>query len=163
MLPAVRGSLLVVALGLLLAGCSQQPTRWDEAQEKSKGKKAVSTEALEGSVFNKFFPKAESPFDLVYKQEKKGTAIADLKKDGKPVATLTIFDTVSNPEVLTEYKEATAALAGFPFLAKGAKGSAVLVARRFQVQVRSTDEALDEEARKDWLKKFDLDGLAKLE
>jgi hypothetical protein len=161
--PRMVRTLLAALLALATVACSQQPTRWDEAQEKTKGKKAVSTDAYEGSTFNKFFPKAESPYELVYKQEKKGTAIADLKMDGKPMATLTIFDTVSNPDALTEYKESTQALGGFPLVAKGTKGTAVLVNRRFQVQVRSTDDAFSEEDRKNWLKKFDLDGLAKLD
>lgn len=161
--PRILGTLLAVVLSLAAVACGQQPTRWDEAQEKTKGKKAVSTEAYEGSTFNKFFPKAESPFDLVYKQEKKGTAIADLKLEGKPVATLTIFDTVSNPDALEEYKETTQALGGFPVVAKGTKGTALLVNRRFQVQVRSTDDTFTEDDRKTWLKKFDLEGLAKLD
>ncbi|MBL8794519.1 MAG: hypothetical protein JNM56_11485 [Planctomycetia bacterium] len=160
--PRIAVAFLAGLMALAVAACGAQPTRWDEAQDKTRGKKAVSTDAYEGSVFNKFFPKAESPFDLVYKQEKKGTAIADLKQDGKPVATLTIFDTVSNPDAITDYKESTQALAGFPLVAKGAKGTALLVNRRFQVQVRSTDDAFTEEDRKTWLKKFDLDGLAQL-
>lgn len=161
--PRTARALLAAILALATISCGQQPTRWDEAQEKTKGKKAVSTDAYEGSTFNKFFPKAESPYDLVYKQEKKGTAIADLKMDGKPVATLTIFDTVSNPDAVAEYKESTQALGGFPLVAKGAKGTAVLVNRRFQVQVRSTDDAFTEDDRKTWLKKFDLFGLADLD
>jgi len=151
----------LLALGLLALGCGQaRDTRWDAAQKQTGP--AVAAEAIDGSAFNKFFPKAESPWDVVYKQEKKGTAIASLKKEGKEVATLTVFDTISNPEATTEYKETTQALAGFPLVAKGAKGTAILVNRRFQVQVRSADDSLDEDGRKEWLKKFDLDGLAKL-
>lgn len=150
----------LVALVLVL-GCGQaRDTRWDQAQTQKTP--AVAKEAIDGSAFNKFFPKVESPFDLVYKQEKKGTAVASLKKDGKDIATLTIFDTISNPDAVTEYKETSTALAGYPLVAKGAKGTAILVARRFQVQVRSADDTLDEEGRKEWLKKFDLDGLARL-
>jgi hypothetical protein len=153
---------LVLAAAIVAFGCGRQDSRWDKAQQETKDKPAVAAEAVEGSAFNKFFPKAEAPFELVYTQEKKGTAIADLKRDGKPVATLTVFDTLSNPEATAEYKETTQALAGFPLVAKGARGTAVLVNRRFQVQVRSADDSLDEAARKEWLKKFDLDGLAKL-
>jgi len=162
---AIRCLAVFAALAppLVLAGCGgQQTSRWDEAQRQSQNKPAVAKEAVEGGAFNKFFPKAESPFDLVYKQEKKGTAIASLKKDGKEVATLTIFDTLSNPEAVKDYKETTQALAGYPVVAKGSKGTALLVAGRFQVQVRSTDDSFTEADRKEWLKKFDLDGLAKL-
>ena len=157
-----------VVVGFLLlplaAGCGPNPaqTRWTTAQQESRNKRAVAKEALPGKAFNKFFPKAESPWDLTYKQEKQGTAIASLKNDGKEVATLTVFDTISDPEVAKEYKEATQALSGCPLLAKGSKGTAVLVANRFQVQVRSMDASFGEEDRKEWLKKFDLDGIAKL-
>ena len=157
-----RRLLALLALAVLAAGCTRtRETRWDAVQTQKTP--AVAKEAIEGSEFNKFFPKAESPWDLVYKQEKKGTAIASLKKEGKEVATLTVFDTVSNPEAIAEYKESTQALAGWPLVAKGAKGTAILVNRRLQVQVRSAEDALDEDGRKEWLKKFDLDGLAKLE
>ena len=158
-------ALLLLPLVLLLAACGGNPaeSRWASAQQESRNKPAVSKEALPGSAFNKFFPKAEAPWDLTYKQEKQGTAIASLKKDGKEVATLTVFDTVSEPEVAKEYKESTEALAGYPFVAKGAKGSAVLVANRFQVQVRSMDNSFGEDDRKEWIKKFDLDGISKLD
>ena len=157
-----------VVVGFLLlplaAGCGPNPaqTRWTTAQQESRNKRAVAKEALPGKEFNKFFPKAESPWDLTYKQEKQGTAVASLKKDGKEVAMLTVFDTVSEPDVAKEYKESTEALAGCPLVAKGAKGTALLVANRFQVQVRSMDNSFGEDDRKEWLKKFDLDGIAKL-
>jgi hypothetical protein len=154
----------LLPLAALVVACGGNPaqTRWASAQQESRNKPAVAKEALPGKDFNKFFPKAESPWDLTYKQEKQGTAIASLKKDGKEVATLHVFDTISNPEDAKEYKESTQALAGCPLLAKGAKGTAVLVANRFQVQVRSMDDSFSEDDRKEWIKKFDLDGIAKL-
>ncbi len=153
---------LVLPLVALVVACGGNPadTRWASAQHENKP--AVSKEALPGKDFNKFFPRAESPWDLTYKQEKQGTAIASLKKDGKEVATLTVFDTVSEPDVAKEYKESTQALAGCPLMAKGKQGTAVLVANRFQVQVRSTDNSFTEDDRKEWIKKFDLDGIANL-
>jgi hypothetical protein len=157
----VLGALFLPFAALVVA-CGGNPadTRWASAQRETKP--AVAKEALAGSAFNKFFPKAAAPWDLTYKQEKQGTAIASLKKDGKEVATLTVFDTVSEPDAAKDYKESTQALAGYPLVAKGAKGTAVLVANRFQVQVRSTDNSFTEDDRKDWIKRFDLDGLAKL-
>jgi hypothetical protein len=158
------GVLFLPPLAIVIA-CGGNPadTRWASAQKESRNKPAVAKEALPGSAFNKFFPKAESPWDLTYKQEKQGTAIASLKKDGKEVATLTVFDTVSEPDVAKEYKESTQALAGCPLVAKGDKGTAILVANRFQVQVRSApNSSFTEDDRKEWLKKFDLDGIANL-
>jgi hypothetical protein len=157
-----RLTVAVVALVLPLAGCSKEPTKWDKADQETRGKPAVAAEAIDGAAFNKFFPKAEAPFSVVYKQEKKGTSIASLQRDGKELATLTVFDTLSNPDATQEYKDSTQALGGYPLVAKGAKGTAVLVNRRFQVQVRSTDDSFGEAERKEWLKKFDLDGLAQL-
>ncbi len=160
--PAARTAALALAVFLAAAGCSQEPSRWDKADEQTRGKKAVAAEAVDGAAFNKYFPKADAPFAVVFKQEKKGTAIASLQRDGKEVGTLTVFDTLSNPDATTEYKESTQALGGFPLVAKGARGTAVLVNRRFQVQVRSADDSLGEADRREWLKKFDLDGLATL-
>jgi hypothetical protein len=168
MRPAIRRLLVgalflpLVALVVACGGGNPADTRWATAQQQSRTKPAVAKEALAGKEFNKFFPKAESPWDRTYKQEKQGTAIASLKKDGKEVATLTVFDTVSDPDVAKDYKDSTEALAGCPLVAKGAKGTAVLVANRFQVMVRSMDNSFTEDDRKDWLKKFDLEGIAKL-
>lgn len=160
--PGMRHLIALPALLLVLTGCGPSDTRWDEAQKKTQGKKAVSTEAFEGSAFNQFFPKVERPWDLVYSQEKKGTAVAELKKDGTLVAELQIFDTISNPEAKDDYKTATELVKGCPLVAKPGKGSAILVAHRFQVVVRSKDDAFDKDDRKAWLEKFDLDGLSKL-
>jgi hypothetical protein len=156
--------LLLLPLVAMVVACGGNPadTRWATAQQQSRNQPAVAKEALAGKEFNKFFPKAESPWDRTFKQEKQGTAIASLKKDGKEVATLTVFDTVSDPDVAKDYKESTEALAGCPLLAKGSKATAVLVANRFQVKVLSTDNSFTEDDRKEWLKKFDLDGIAKL-
>jgi hypothetical protein len=152
--------ILLVQLG---CGSNAADSRWMSAQQQGgRHHTAVAKEAVPGNEFNKFFPKAEAPWDLTYKQEKPGTAIAALKKDGKEVATLTVFDTISEPDVKKDYKEATEALAGCPLVAKGAKGTAILVASRIQVQVRSSDESFTEADRKEWLKKFDVDGIAKL-
>ena len=151
-----------VLLLMVLPGCGQQDTRWNEAQHKTRGQKAVSTEAFDGSAFNKFFPKVERPWDMVADQEKKGTAIWNLKKDGNTVAELQIFDTVSNPEAKDKYKDATEALKGCPMTAVPGKGTGILVRDRFQVVVRSKESDFDAEARKAWLEKFDLDGLRKL-
>jgi hypothetical protein len=167
--PAIRRLLVgvlflpLVALVVACGGGNPADSRWATAQQESRNKPAVAKEALAGKEFNKFFPKAESPWDLTYKQEKQGTAIASLKKDGKEVATLTVFDTVSNPDAAKEYKESDKALAGCPLVAKGKMGTAVLVANRFQVTVRSApNSSFTEDDRKEWIKKFDLEGIAKL-
>lgn len=157
--------LLLLPLFLLPAGCggNAADSRWTAAQQSAgRHHTAVAKEALPGKEFNKFFPKAEAPWDLTFKQEKPGTAIAALKKDGKEVATLTVFDTISEPTIKTDYKKATEALAGCPLVAKGERGTAILVAHRIQVQVRSSDESFTEADRKEWLKKFDVDGLTNL-
>lgn len=165
--PRVRGrtvaSTLVV---LILAGCgSPADTRWQDAQTASRNKPAVAKEARDGKDFNKFFPKdkAKEPWDFVFKQEKKGAAIADLKKDGKHVATLSITDTLSEPEALEKFKESTQKLVGCPMAEEGKLGTAVLVGDRYQVKVRSTPNGLSKEEREEWLMQFDLIGLSKLD
>lgn len=156
--PCLLGAVLVLALGV---GCTPRSTQWDEAQ-KHKGP-AVSKEAVEGGVFNKFFPKAEGDYDLVFTQEKTGYAEARLKKKGHAIATLSVFDTLSNKEAADKYSEATEALGRYPLISIGKQGTAVLVADRFQVQVRSTpDSGLGADDRKEWIKKFDLKSISNL-
>ena len=45
----------------------------------------------------------------------------------------------------------------------GSKGTVLLVGNRYQVQVRSITDAVDEASRKTWLQKFDLAGLEQLD
>jgi hypothetical protein len=154
----------VLALALLVAGCGPGgDTRFREAQTQ-KGP-AVAKEAVSGDKLNKFFPKADGDWDLVYTQEKQGMSQAELKKGGKAVAQLAIFDTLTDAKVADEYHDAKEKLADkYPLIGKGKMGTAVLVGDRYQVQVRSLPGADFEEAdRKDWLHKFDLAGLATLQ
>jgi hypothetical protein len=149
---------------VFFTGCTQKKeTRWDTAQQDSaKNVPATSDNALDGSAFNVFFPKSADGFDLVFTQEKKGFAEAKLKKDGKDMALLSIFDTVSNPEAAAKFATSTETLAGFPVMDNGSQGTVILVAERFQVQVRSQDDAFSQFDREDWLQQFDLDGLSAL-
>lgn len=138
--------------------------RFDLTQQQStqRGSQAVAREALPGSRFNKFFPRADSGYRVVYTQEKKGFAQAKLKKGGKDLATLTISDTVSNPSVRDKFEQSTEQISDYPAVQQGRTGTAVLVGDRFQVKVLSRDLNFSESDRQAWLAKFDLDGLARL-
>jgi hypothetical protein len=155
---------LLLSLVLLVASCaSQPPSRFDQAQQQSSQQKsgqAVVKDATQGSNFNKFFPKGGNGYERVYTQEKKGTAQAKLKKDGKEVATLTIFDTKSNAAAAAKFQQSTKKVAGYPATTLGTMQTSILVNNRYQVTVRSTDPSFDREA---WLQKFDLNGLSKLQ
>jgi hypothetical protein len=152
------GVVLILALGV---GCTPRDTKWDEAQKHTGP--SVSKEALDGGVFNKFFPKDEGDYKIVYTEEKTGYAEARLKKKGEPVATLSVFDTLSNKEAADKYSEAKESLGRYPLISIGKQGTAVLVADRFQVQVRSRpDSGMGADDRKEWIQKFDLKAISNL-
>jgi hypothetical protein len=158
-----RWTLLLLAL-TVAAGCYREPTRWDEVQHKTRRNvPAVSKDALPGAVFNKMFPKPADDVDIVYTQEKTGFAQAKLVKKGQDVATLSIFDTVSNPEAADKYNNTEETFEGYPIIEIGNNGTGLLVGQRYQVQIRSTDANFSKFDREDWLKKFDLANLAKLQ
>jgi len=140
-----------------------EESRWAAAQEATQGEHATTKEAVAGGDFNQFFPKDRDQFDVVYTQEKQGFAEAVLRDDGQDVATLSIFDTVSNPEAAEKYAADSDAVAGYPATAIGDNGTAILVADRFQVQVRSTRADFSADDRATWLAAFDLAGLAALQ
>lgn len=153
---------LLLSLLLLVTSCAQPASRFDQAQQESTQKKsgqAVVKDATQGSNFNKFFPKSGNGYDRVYTQEKKGTSQAKLKKDGKDVATLTIFDTKSSPATAAKFQQSTKKVAGYPAATVGNSQTSILVNNRYQVTVRSTDPTFNRDA---WLQKFDLNGLARL-
>ena len=121
-----------------------------------------NADPLPGGEFNKFFPKQGGDYDLVYKQEKTGTAIASWQRDGEEVAILTITDLAKNASAADKFRKAEESVGGYPVTKSGSKGTVALVAGRFQVQVRSAEGQLDHSDRKRLLADFDLDGVAGL-
>ena len=159
-----RRLLLLPILLAIVTGCHREPGRFDEVQKETRhNAPAVAKEALPGSTFNKLFPKAEGDFDVVFAQEKKGFAEAKLVKKGVDVASLAIFDTLSNPEAAAKYKDTTDTFQDFPIMETGKDRTGLLVNNRFQVQIRSLDASFSKFDREDWFKKFDLANLAKLQ
>ena len=99
---------------------------------------------------------------VTFSQEKKGFAEAKLKKDGKEVAVMAISDTLNNPTAKKKFQNSSNQIKGYPTVGQGKTGTAVLVGDRFQVKVLSRDSSFVESDRLNWLKKFDLSGLARL-
>src|SRR5262245_43261579 len=105
-------------LALLASGCGTAPdTRW-ESVKKDRGP-AVSKDSFEGGAFNKFFPKGEGEWNIIYTQEKTGAALAKLQKGSKEMAMLSITDTVNNPEAAEKFKGSTETFEGFPIIEIG--------------------------------------------
>ena len=156
---------LLLAGCLLLTSCTQTaPSRFDGAQQEStqKGATAVSNKAQAGSNFNRYFPDSGSGFERIYSQEKTGSAQAKLKKDGKEIAILAITDTLSNPSAVNKFNASGKQVKGYPAIEQGSTATAVLVGDRYQVKIRSKDSSFTKEDREQWLGKFDLRGLSKL-
>lgn len=151
---------------LLLTSCSSQTasSRFDGAQQDStsKGATAVVDSSQSGGTFNRYFPDSKSGYERVYSQEKKGFAEAKLKKDGKEMAILSISDVLNNPSTVNKYQDSTQKIGGYPAVTQGKSGTAVLVADRYQVKIRSKNNSFTPSDRENWLKKFDLRGLSKL-
>lgn len=151
---------------LLLNACTTEKvsSRFDQAQQEStqRGASSVVRQSVSGSSFNRFFPPGTDGYERVYTQEKKGFAEAKLKQDGQEMAVMAIADTLNNPSALTKFEKSTQTIGGYPVVAQGSMGTAVLVADRFQVKVLSRNSAFTQSDRIAWLEKFDLDGLAAL-
>ena len=156
---------ILLAAVLILSACSTQaPSRFDQAQRLSsqKGVEAVSDKASSGANFNRFFPSVSGNYQLVFAQEKQGFAQAKLKQDGKTLASLSIFDTISNPSAAAKYEQSTEKVQGYPVVQQGSKGTSLLVDKRFQVKITSSDESFSPSDRLEWLQKFNLKGLGQL-
>ena len=115
-----------------------------------------------GGSFNKMFPNDQGGYNRVFTQEKKGFAEAILTKGGKKVAVLSISDIAANPAAISKYQSSGKQIAGHPAAPVGSNGSAILIANRYQVQVRTFDPSFTAEDREAWLGKFNLRGLAAL-
>ncbi len=127
----------------------------------SPNKAIPQKEATAGSSLNAAFPKSSGDFTVRFTQEKDGFSQAELLKGAGKLATLSISDTAANPSARDKFKTATKKIAGHPAAAVGAQGTALLVADRFQVQVRSLQPAFSASDREAWLEKFNLAALNK--
>jgi hypothetical protein len=156
--------LLALILGLFLSACQPiEPSRWEGVQQETEGQEIVSEgKVIAGGEFNKFFPKPEDPFDITFLQEREGFAEAALEFEGEEVATLAVSDTANNPSARDKFEGSNEDLEGYPLAAVGNNGTAILVADRIQVQVRSKASDFAAEDREAWILEFDLDGLAAL-
>ena len=123
---------------------------------------SAMVEPRAGGDFNKFFPKDEGDYNVLYTQEKEGFAQAKLNLKGVEVATLAVSDTTISVDALDKFKGSSEKIGGYPAAAVGMLGTAILVADRFQIQVRSKDASFTADDRKAWIEKFDLAGLAAL-
>lgn len=157
---------LLISLVCVASACTtvqvEEPSRWEVVQEETSGEAATVEEDIAGGEFNAFFPDSDGDFSVVYTQEKSGFAEAVLKESGEDVATLAVSDTANNVSARDKYGDSDLAVGGYPAAAVGSNGTAVLVADRIQVQVRSVAESFDDAAREEWLQAFDLAGLAEL-
>jgi hypothetical protein len=151
---------------LVLPACTQAPSRFDQAQKESRqaGNRniAVAKDAVEGSDFNKIFPSSGNGYERIFTQEKDGFVQAVLKQNGKDVAFLTVADTLSNPSAKADFNGAGNKFKGYPIVEKGANTTAMLVGDRYQVKVISRSADFTPALRQEWLGKFDLNKLAKL-
>ncbi len=152
---------LALFAAVLAAGCwgGGDNARWDEAQKETKNQPAVAKEAVSGGSLNEFLAKAPEGMELTFEQEKDGFAMASLKKGGKQVATLSISDLKGNTAELERAQKGDMEILGYPAMASGSKGTALLAADRFLCSVRSSDDSFTEEDRIELLKKFSLGGL----
>lgn len=177
---------LLLSILLLITACGEakQPSRWDNAQQQSiqqQGKvqpanpqseqvgqaqpgvpeRAPTGKPVDGSKFNKFFPKSSDGYNVVPAQEKTGFAEYKLNKDGKNVAMLSVNDIANNPSALNKYKTSNKTIAGYPAAVQG-NGTSILVGGRYQVKVQSRDTSFTESDREAWLQKFNLKGIAEI-
>jgi hypothetical protein len=120
---------------------------------------APEPQIVPGKNFNSAFPKSGGGLTVQFTQEKEGYAQADLLKDGKKMAQLSISDTDSNPSARDKFKPGARTIAGHPSATVGSLGTAILVGNRYQVQVRSIDPGFTAQEREAWLTQFQLGGL----
>lgn len=121
-----------------------------------------TSEVVNGTAFNRLFPKAQPGETIVFTQEKRGFSEARLKSGQETRALLAISDTTTAPEARNKFVSAPERLQGWPLVEQGAQASALLVAERFQVKVIGQGAGLDADKRHELLGAFDLPGLAAL-
>jgi len=121
-----------------------------------------TSEVVNGTAFNRLFPKPQPGEAIVFTQEKRGFSEARLKSGQETRALLAISDTTTAPEARNKFVSSPERLQGWPLVEQGEHASALLVADRFQVKVIEQNDALPQSERRQVLADFDLKGLAAL-
>ena len=147
---------LIFAAGLYWAYKSFSGSQPEPVPTKAAPAAPVPATPVAGKNFNKLFPGSADGFSVQFTQEKDGYAQADLLKGGKKLAQFSVSDTEANPTARDKFKDPTKKIAGHASAEVGSMGTAVLVAGRYQVQVRSTDPSFTAADRQAWITKFKL-------
>ena len=146
--------LLILILGLYWAYKTFNGPK-DEPIAAKPGVTAPAAAApVAGKTFNKLFPPSGDGFVIQFTQEKDGYAQADMLKGTKKVAQLSMSDTEANLPARDKFKDSAKKIGGNPAASVGSMGTAVLIAGRYQVQVRSTDPSFTAADRETWIAKF---------
>ena len=119
-------------------------------------------EVVNGTAFNRLFPKPQAGEDLIFTQEKRGFSQARLKEGDSTKALLSISDVITAPEAREKFSGASQQLRSWPLVEQGPQASALLVADRFQVKVIGQGTGLDQQKRHELIEAFDLPALAAL-
>jgi hypothetical protein len=119
-------------------------------------------EVVNGSNFNRLFPRPQPGEELVFTQEKRGFSQARLKRGDEVKALLSISDVTTAPASRGKFQHSSEQLQSWPLVDQGTQASALLVADRFQVKVIGQGSGLDLQQRHELLGAFDLPGLAAL-
>ena len=119
-------------------------------------------EVVNGTLFNRLFPKPQTGEQLVFTQEKRGFSQARLKQGAEVRALLSISDVASSPASRNKFIHTEERLQSWPLVDQGSQASALLVADRFQVKVIGQGSGLDAQQRHELLGAFDLAALAAL-
>ncbi len=123
----------------------------------------AKSEVVNGTAFNRLFPKAQPSEQIVFTQEKRGFSEARLKQGDDIKALLAISDTTTAPAARSKFEASREKLQGWPLIDQGSQASALLVADRFQVKVIGQGVGLDVQQRHELIGAFDLKGLAALQ
>ncbi|MGB3536192.1 MAG: hypothetical protein WBA13_22070 [Microcoleaceae cyanobacterium] len=153
----------ILALFLLLSGCatvSAPPTADPTSTEQVS--QPVAAQPVSGGDFNQFFPKGKGDYNVTFRQEKTGFAQAQLSQAGSDVALLSINDIANNPSAANKFNSSSQSIAGYPAVNQGRNTTAILVSDRYQVKIKSNSDSFTPSDREQWLKQFNLTGLARL-
>jgi hypothetical protein len=122
----------------------------------------ATREVVNGSSFNRLFPRPQAGEELVFTQEKRGFSQARLKRGDEVKALLSISDVATAPASRGKFLHSSEQLQSWPLVDQGSQASALLVADRFQVKVIGQGSGLDLQQRHELLGAFDLPALAAL-
>ncbi|PWJ40926.1 hypothetical protein [Sediminitomix flava] len=151
---------ILIYFCFVLASCQS------ESETKTRGDHIIFSndpDVIDGKLLQEAFPDSLPKFQIYVTHSAVGMVKAKVINDSsKVIASSSIIDLLNHKNEISRFKKSELSFEDYPLLIKGQNSIAILVADRFQVQIKSLSQSFNDDRIKERFKQFDLEKLKAL-